>query len=242
MNPRYVLLGLAMGVGTLYSFLAPGAKGFRDPDLARIIFFHLPSAFCAAAFVLLIGYLGIRVIRTKDPVWDLRLAAATELGTIFALLTMATGIIFSRTQWGAWWQNDPRQVSFLVVCFMLLAATALRSAITDDQLRAKVSGAYSIAMFVPAIFLTFVYPRLESVRRKSFHPSTTIQSNEFDATYWMGIFLVFFCLLGVSYVLYRMRVRIGLLELKKINEYQPSSPRSATADGVVRPVGVHEES
>jgi len=242
MQARMILLALLMGAATLYSFLVPPAAGFREPNMARIIFFHLPSAFVASVMIIAIGWLGITVLRRRDAISDIRLAAATELGMIFALATMATGIVFSRVQWGAWWQNDPRQVSFLVVCLMLLAGTALRAGIADDTKRALASGAYSVAMLVPAIFLTFVYPRLEAVREKSFHPSQTIQTGGFDTAYWIGILVIFLLLLVITRWLYLMRIRIGTLELELINGIQPDHRRSAAPDGVVRPVALHEES
>lgn len=241
MRAKLIPLAVMTGAATLYSFLAPPAAGFREPQMARIIFFHLPSAFLASFFVLLIGYLGIRLLRSKAPEWDIRLAAATELGTIFALVTLASGIVFSRVQWGAWWQNDPRQTSFLVVCLMLAAGMALRAGISDDTRRALASGAYSVAMLVPAIFLTFVYPRLEHVRRASFHPSQTIASGGFDTNYWLGILAVFVTLAWISRILYTMRIKVGILELELINGNLSADRRFAAADGVVRPVAIHEE-
>lgn len=232
------LLGLAILGDTLAAFLVPDAKAFQQPGLARIIFFHLPCAIATPLFLFAGSYFSIRYLRSKSEEWDIRANSANELGYVLALLTMITGIIFSKVQWGAWWQWDPRQTSFLLLLLLYAAYFALRTAYDDEQVRAKFSAAYSAFSCLPAFFLIFVFPRLPIV--ESFHPNQAILSGGFDSTYRTVLYSMFFLILIFCIMIYRLSVRAGLLELRIRNDDGKLETYSgaATPTGVVRPISL----
>ena len=165
------ILALAIGAVTLWSFYVPDAVGFQRPELARIFFWHFPCPILATVLLVQASWFSFRYFRSNKLSWDIRASALMELGYLFCLLTMATGILFSQVQWGAWWQNDPRQTSFLMVLLIYAAYFGLRGSIQDRHKRAKSSGVYAIAALLPMLFLTYVFPRLPQV--ESFHPSNS---------------------------------------------------------------------
>lgn len=240
------LLLLLMVVGTVYTFVVPdpratGAGGFMNPGLARIIFWHLPAAWVTSVLVLLCTYLGWRYLATRKPIWDIRLSAAFELTAVFGVLTMLTGILFSRVQWNAWWSNDPRQTSFLMVLLMVAAGLALRAGIIDEGKRALACAGYAVAIVVPVVFLTFVYPRLPQVT--SLHPSvrTIEQARELFDIYTRAGVLTMTAAFGLAAnLLYHSRVRLGMVErrLEEFDERNRFSSDDPAAVGVVRPVVV----
>lgn len=169
------LLFLLMGAAIVAAFMVPPANFFPEPQLARIIFFHLPCAISTPLFLLAAAYFGVRFLQSGDMKWDLRSAAANEVGYILALLTMATGILFSRMQWRAWWQWDPRQTSFLLLLLLYAAYFALRGALGgDERRRALNTAAYTVISILPGLFLIFVFPRLPMIERNTFHPNTAL--------------------------------------------------------------------
>lgn len=202
---------------TVLSFWVAPAKSFPEPDLARIIFFHLPSAFVTTLFVVFASICSWRYLITREWVWECRGLAATELSMAASVSTMVSGILFSKVQWGAWWHWDPRQTSFLIVMLILGAYFALRMAYEDEMMRARISASYSSLTLLPILFLLFVFPRLPQVEKNSLHPSTTIQSGGFSADYWSVILGIFVVLLGISIWVYRMHVAVSLLEQKVRN-------------------------
>ncbi len=203
MSWRTVAFWLLAAASVVYALTAPDATGFPDNKTARLIFLHLPCAFIATGLIVHSAWLGMRFLQTREPGFDAKNAAATELGAVFAFLTMASGIVFSKLQWGAWWQNDPRQTSFLVVLLLCCAGVALRAGIGDEQKAAKASAAYSVATVLPMLFLIFVLPRI----LESFHPSSTLIQGEIDGRYWIGILLVFVTLVAVARTFYVSRAR-----------------------------------
>lgn len=138
------------------------AMGFLYPDGARIIIFHVPCAWIACLAYITAAYHAVGVLR-KPRDWfrsDAACEAAMELGLLFSLLTTVTGSIFSRLQWGAFWSWDPRQTSILVIMLLFAAYLVLRSAVTDPNLRARLSAAYALLAVVPGLFLIWVLPRI----------------------------------------------------------------------------------
>lgn len=204
-----VVAGLA---ATGWTWSLPDAAGFKSPGQARILCFHLPCAILATVLVLAAGYAGFMRLRTHDHKWDGRLAAALELGTLCAFATLATGIVFSKAQWGDWWHNDPRQTSFLMVCVILCAGLALRAGLSDDNARARATSAYAIALQVPFLFLTFVFPRMPGVVEKSLHPSDTIVERGIDYAYTSGLAAVGVVIAAAVWFMFQERAGLEDLE------------------------------
>lgn len=240
---RY-LFALAVAGVTVWSFLVPDAIGFQRPELARVFFWHFPCPILATVLLMIGAWFSFKFQRTKNLVWDVRAVACMELGYIFCLMTMATGIIFSKVQWGEWWQNDPRQTSFLMVLLIYAAYFGLRGAITDDVKRAQNTGVYALAALMPMLFLTFVFPRLPGV--ESFHPNESIMTGQIKGQYAYVVIAVMVLMAWMSVWMYRIRVRAGVLELgveemSNGNGLETGSGDSAGST-VVRPVRVSRES
>lgn len=240
---KKALFALAAGIVTLWSFLVPDAPGFASPEFARIFFWHFPCPIMLTGIIFAAVYFSFRYLRgagTADrAVWDLRAVAALELGLVYAILTMLSGILFSKVQWGAWWSNDPRQTSFLLAMLFYASYFAIRAAFPDPEKRAANSAAYLFATLLPQLFLIFVYPRLPQIT--SLHPSSTIMKGQLHGGY-LYVILAMLAVVGVLTVwLYRLRVRAGLLLLRESDGTLETSRRGAGNRVVARPVSVPAE-
>ncbi|HEY0868402.1 MAG TPA: cytochrome c biogenesis protein CcsA [Fimbriimonas sp.] len=240
LNIGRTLLAILIAVGTVATFTAPDAKSFMNPELARMVFWHLPNAITSTLFLLATTWFSLRYLQTKQEHWDVRATAAQEIALVTGILTLATGILFSKYQWGNWWDWDPRQTSFLFVMMFVGAYFALRAAFDDPTKRASNSAAYSVATILPLLFLIFVFPRLPSVANTSLHPDV-VRKGGFDVSY-KTVFYSMFVLIGMlCVVLYRLRVRAGLMELALEESYAELASRDdSAATRMVRPVSLSE--
>jgi heme exporter protein C len=228
---------------TAAAFLVPPARGFPDPELARIIFFHLPSALVTTVFAIYAAFASWRYLATRDWGWEFRALAATEIATITGVVTMLTGMLFARVQWGAWWHWDPRQTSFLIVLGLFGAYFALRMAFDEDVMRARVAAAYSTLTLLPILFLIFVFPRLPEVAQVTLHPGNTLLAPDgFSPDYRAVLTAVFALLVWMCCWLFRLYVRASYLEQKvrDIDGKLEVARDAATAGAVVRPVVVRK--
>ena len=238
---KKALFALVAGIVTLWSFLVPDAPGFASPEFARIFFWHFPCPIMLTGLIFAAAWSSYNVLRAPNDrlAWDLRAVAALELGLVFMVLTMFSGILFSKVQWGDWWSNDPRQTSFLLAMLFYGAYFAIRAAFPDPEKRAANSAAYLFATLLPILFLIYVYPRLPGV--DSLHPSSTIMKGQLHGGY-LYVILAMLGVVGVLAVwLYRLRVSAGLLLLRDTDGTLETPRRPASPRVVARPVPLPPE-
>ena len=163
-----LLLGMATMVAAAFLWPEPAA-GFLG-ESSRIVFFHVPCAWTASlAFLVAAGYSAAFLARGN--IWhDEIAAAAVRLGVLFAVLALITGSLFAKIMWGAYWNWDPRESSFLLLLFLYGAYLFLRAAIDAPVRRARIAAAYALFAAVLMPFLVFVAPRVT----QSLHPQTVI--------------------------------------------------------------------
>ena len=152
-------------------FLVPSIKGLGD--LAKIIFFHVPTAWVAVLAFFTNAFYAAKFLRTHDLAFDALSERAARLGFVFVLLSTASGAIFSKLTWGAYWNWDPRQTTIFVLILIYGAYLTLRAAVSDEKVRAKVSAVYSLLSVLTVPFLVFILPRMYF----SLHPSPVLNSS-----------------------------------------------------------------
>lgn len=152
---------------------APPARGFQNVVSSRILFFHVPMAWGSFVAFLAAGVWSLLFLaRGRRPRHDLAAAVAVELGLVFCVLATLSGAIWSRLEWGAFWNWDPRQTSIVLALVFYAAYLALRGAVDDAETRRRLSAAYAALGLVVAPFLFFVLPRLTF----SLHPEPVVNA------------------------------------------------------------------
>ena len=168
MNKILILLTVAIIAAII--FLVPPIKGLGD--LAKIIFFHVPTAWVSVVAFFASAFFAAKFLRTFNFSFDRLSERAARLGFIFVLLSTMSGAIFSKLTWGAYWNWDPRQTTIFILILIYGAYLTLRAAIADEKVRAKVSAVYSLLSVLTVPFLVFIVPRMYF----SLHPSPVLNS------------------------------------------------------------------
>jgi heme exporter protein C len=130
-------------------------------EVYRIIYLHVPAAFAAftSAFVLAIA--SIMALRSKGGS-NLDLSkAATEVGLIFTILTLATGSIWGKPTWGTWWTWDARLTTTFLLALMYGGWLLLHNAIPEGPSRVRSCSILGlmIAVDVPIIYKSVTWWR-----------------------------------------------------------------------------------
>lgn len=169
------LLGIGM-VGTIILSFTYAPEATR-PNYAtgtveawpefRIFFFHVPCAWIAVLAFAVAMVASIRVLRRPRRELDDLAMASSELGFLFCALALASGMIWARVEWGAFWNWDPRQNTVLVLLLIYGGYFTLRASVDDPLRRTRLAAVYSIVAFVTVPFLIFIVPRI----MESLHPS-----------------------------------------------------------------------
>ncbi len=137
--PLTITAALVTVVGLAWGLVWAPAD-WQQGDAVRMMYVHVPSAWLASA-----GYMGLVLVSLSSIIWRHPLAdlAAAEIGPVgagFTALCLATGSLWGKPMWGAWWVWDARLTSVLVLFFLYLGHIALVRAF-DDPVRGYRAGA-----------------------------------------------------------------------------------------------------
>jgi len=127
---------------------------------AKIIFFHVPTAWLTVIAFLMSCIYGFRYLRNKNLNDDIKAYVANQLGIVFCILATVTGAVWAKFAWGAFWSWDPRQTSIFALLLIYGAWFALRSSIESEEKRATLSSVYSVIAFFTVPFFIFIMPRI----------------------------------------------------------------------------------
>lgn len=189
-------------------------------DRVKILNLHVPMSWIAVVAYLVSMIYSVKYLRKKELDYDIKAAASSSLGTLFAILATVTGMLWAKFNWGSYWSWDPRQTSILILILIYAAYFVLRSSIENEEPRARLSSVYSIIAFVTVPFLVFILPRITT----GLHPGAggeegPILSNQPSALdsnlmYSFGISLFGFCLL--YFWMMNLKIRLEKINYKLI--------------------------
>lgn len=163
-----VLLLAAMWIALTKGHIE-GPVANPDSVVRNIIYAHVPSSICSLACFLVLLVASVGFLCNEKPGWDRVAAASAEVGTVFATILNLTGSIFSRAEWGPWWQPTPRLVTAAVLWFLYVVYLILRSSIPGSKRRkARVCAVFAIIAFldVPMVIISARF--MPDIHRASF--------------------------------------------------------------------------
>ena len=166
----------------------------------KIFYFHVPIAVGSFLIFLIAAFFAVRFLMTKNHEYDTRSRIAMEVSFLFILLTMGTGILWTKAAWGVWWQWEPRLTTYAILTLLTVAYFVLRSTVEDDERRAVYAAAFCIlaAIDVPISFgITRVLP--------STHP--VIQAGGLEGPMLATFLVGMFGMMMIAYVFYELRLR-----------------------------------
>jgi len=175
----FLLMCFVLIAGITFPVVPVPAAWYQFPlipglgENAKIIFFHVPTAWLTVVAFLMSTIYSIKYLRNKDLDDDARANAAAQIGMVFCLLATVTGAVWSKFAWGEFWSWDPRQTSIFALLLIYGALFALRSSVENEDKRASLSAVYSIIAFITVPFFIFIMPRI----MKGLHPGSADDSN-----------------------------------------------------------------
>ncbi|HWG90131.1 MAG TPA: cytochrome c biogenesis protein CcsA [Candidatus Thermoplasmatota archaeon] len=155
----FVLIYLSLAV-------APEAAFFEAPLTQRIFYYHVPAA--TAAYVAFgITFLGsLYVLWNEDKQGveprlaeaDRWAAAAAEVGTLFSVVALVTGLLWARVEFVFNYNafQDPKVISLVALIVAYLGYFALRRGVSEPTKRRRLSAVFGIAAVigVPLTYFT----------------------------------------------------------------------------------------
>ena len=155
---------LAEQIKTSFTLLGQNAQGFeyaRPWFSQKIFYFHVPVAEASFLVLLTAAYLSIRFLMTRDKTYDTKARVAMEVALLFVVLTMITGVLWTKASWGVWWDWEPRLTTYFIMTLLIIAYFVLRNSIEDEERRAVYAAVFAIIAAIDApisFFITRLIP------------------------------------------------------------------------------------
>ena len=97
----------AAAVGTLglglYLALVVAPPDYQQGQSVRIMYIHVPAAWMALSVYLFVAVASAVTLVWRHPLADIAASAAAPIGAAFTFVCLATGSLWGRPMWGAWW-------------------------------------------------------------------------------------------------------------------------------------------
>lgn len=183
----------------------------RQGPAQKIFYIHAPSAFVALYIAFgLMALASALYLWLRDPRLDRLAASSAEVGLVFTTVVLATGPIWGKTVWGAWWTWDARLTLTFFLWLIILGYLVLRSAVEDRQLRARYSAVLALlaALLIPFIHLSVYLFRTLHPQPIVLKPSAPSLPPEMLTTFLMALGSI--VLLYVAFL--RARYRLATLQ------------------------------
>lgn len=168
----------------------------------KIFYFHMPSAIVSFIALVFACYYSVRFLMTKHQRFDTCAKVAMQIALVFVIMTMITGDLWTRFEWGVWWTWEPRLTTYLILMLIIIAYFVLRNAIDEPERRSVYAAVIGIIATID-VPICFMVTRLIP---SSVHP-VVLREGGMTADMGMTVAVCMVGLLLVGFGLYRMRFR-----------------------------------
>ncbi len=139
------LILLAVG---LYGSLVTAPADYQQGETVRIMFVHVPAAWCALMVYSVMALASGVAIIFRHPLADAAAKVAAPIGMVFCFLALATGSLWGKPMWGAWWVWDARLTSMFVLFLLYIGYMAIWQAIDEPHRAAMVARIVALVGFI----------------------------------------------------------------------------------------------
>jgi heme exporter protein C len=134
----WTLTAALFAVG-LYGALVTAPPDYQQGETVRIMFVHVPASWMALlAYVDMAVWSAVAII-FRHPLADVAAKVAAPIGAVFCFLSLATGSLWGKPMWGAWWVWDARLTSMFVLFLLYIGYLAVWAAIDEPHRAALVA-------------------------------------------------------------------------------------------------------
>lgn len=135
-------------------------------ETVRALYFHVPMWFGMVLLYSISVYYAVKFLRNPLSDFDIKSVEYANVGTVFGILGILTGMLWANYTWGSPWHGDPKQNGAAIALLVYLAYFVLRGSVDNEEQKARLSAVYNIFAYAAMIPLIFIIPRLTD----SMHP------------------------------------------------------------------------
>ena len=125
----------------------------------KVFYFHMSAAWVGMLSFIFAAVAGGAYLVSRRIRWDWLSISAIEVGLVFAVIAIFSGMIWARPIWNTWWVWDPRLTTTAIMVLIYIAYFILRAGLNTPEAQARLGAVYAI-LAVVTVPLTFFSIRL----------------------------------------------------------------------------------
>jgi heme exporter protein C len=200
---------LLMIVGLVWGLVfAP--EDYQQGHSFRIIYIHVPAAILAQSCYLLMAIAGAIGLIWKIKMAHIIAKCAAPIGASIAIIALATGAIWGKPTWGAWWVWDARLTAMLVLLFLYVGVIALNAAFENITSGDKASAVLALVGLVNIPIIKYSVEWWNTL-----HQPATFKITEkpaMPADMWIPLLIMVIAFYGFFAILLMARARTETLK------------------------------
>lgn len=158
MIPWFGLVSAVLLAAGVTGGLVLAPTDYQQGESYRIIYIHVPAAWMSMFVYVVMAGCGLVALVWRVKLAEIMAVASAPIGASFTALALATGSLWGKPMWGAWWVWDARLTSELILLFLYLGIVALYSAIEDKRVAAR---AVAILALVGVVNIPIIHYSVE---------------------------------------------------------------------------------
>jgi heme exporter protein C len=139
----------------LYMAFFTAPADYQQGETVRIMFVHVPAAWMALFVYTVMALASAVALIFRHPLADAAAKVAAPIGACFCFLALATGSLWGKPMWGAWWVWDARLTSMFVLLLLYLGYMAIWQAIEEPHRAALIARIVAIVGFINVPIVKF---------------------------------------------------------------------------------------
>lgn len=141
LRPLCALVAVLAGAYGVYGALYLAPPDYQQGETARIMYIHVPAAIMSSAVYAFIAIMSACFLIWRHTLADVLAREAAPIGAVFTVITLATGMLWGKPTWGAYWVWDARLTSVLILLLLYLGYMGVTMG-SAPELRVKVAAAW----------------------------------------------------------------------------------------------------
>lgn len=207
---------LLLTVGSVWGLMfAP--PDYQQGNSFRIIYIHVPSAILAQSCYMLMAVAGAIGLIWKIKMAHIIAKSCAPIGASIAVMALATGAIWGKPTWGAWWVWDARLTAMLILFFLYLGVLALSSAFENEASGDKAAAVLALVGLVNIPIIKYSVEWWNTLHQPA--TFTVTKKPAMPPEMWIPLLVMvigFYCFFAAVLM---ARARIETLEREKRNEW-----------------------
>ena len=186
--------------------------------VAKTVFIHVPLAWCSMIAIVIVAFSSIYYLFSKKIFWDNLAQSTAEVGVMFGVLALISGIIWAKPIWGVWWTGEAKLTTTLILILIYAAYILFRSLYTNSIQMKKIAAIIAVIGAIDSPIIYFAANLWQEA-----HPVTVIgplsrEESSFGADYGITLLVSVIAFTLLFVVLTQLRYKVikidNLINLK----------------------------